>query len=65
VLIHCTILKKWGEKMSELLCCDRCGELSLHDKTIYIQDKPICATCYSNDDAGNGLLKDELLKNQF
>ncbi len=58
-LIHCTILKKWGEKMSELLCCDRCGELSIYDKTIYIKNKPICTTCYSNDDAFSGSEKND------
>ncbi|MEH7391346.1 hypothetical protein V7149_21225 [Bacillus sp. JJ1503] len=31
--------------MSEFLCCDRCGELSMYDCTIYIDNKPICPAC--------------------
>ena len=35
-----------GEIMSEFLCCDRCGELSMYDSTTYIENKPICPTCF-------------------
>ncbi|WP_156422679.1 hypothetical protein [Bacillus sp. FJAT-29937] len=31
--------------MSEFLCCDRCGELSMYERTIYIDNKPICPSC--------------------
>ncbi len=33
--------------MSELLGCDRCGELSIYDSIIYIHDKPVCPACHS------------------
>ncbi|MFD2442570.1 hypothetical protein ACFSO7_00970 [Bacillus sp. CGMCC 1.16607] len=32
--------------MSEFICCDCCGELSSFDDTAYINDNPICPTCY-------------------
>ena len=31
--------------MSEFLCCDQCGELSMYDRTIYIDNKPVCPAC--------------------
>ncbi|WP_170289639.1 hypothetical protein [Cytobacillus depressus] len=35
--------------MSEFLCCDQCGDLSMFDSTQYINDKPICPACYNQD----------------
>ncbi|MBU8767926.1 hypothetical protein [Cytobacillus oceanisediminis] len=31
--------------MSEILCCGWCGELSLYDRTVYLENKPICPEC--------------------
>lgn len=31
--------------MSEFLCCDQCGELSMFSVVVYINDKPVCVSC--------------------
>ncbi|WP_269521558.1 hypothetical protein [Bacillus sp. J33] len=31
--------------MSEFLCCGWCGELSIYDRTAYIENKPVCPEC--------------------
>ncbi|MBT2690681.1 hypothetical protein J7I93_21310 [Bacillus sp. ISL-47] len=31
--------------MSEFLCCDWFGELSLYDRAAYIENKPVCPEC--------------------
>ncbi|MBP2242180.1 formylmethanofuran dehydrogenase subunit E [Cytobacillus eiseniae] len=34
--------------MSELLCCERCGELTIFERMTYINNKPICSSCSEN-----------------
>lgn len=36
--------------MSEFLCCDQCGELSIYDCTAYIENKPVCPECQEKRD---------------
>ncbi|MDF2039048.1 hypothetical protein P2R12_19150 [Cytobacillus oceanisediminis] len=35
--------------MSEILCCGWCGELSLYDRTVYLENKPICPECQKKE----------------
>ncbi|GLB58693.1 hypothetical protein [Cytobacillus sp. NCCP-133] len=36
--------------MSEFLCCFWCGELSIYDRTAYIENKPVCPECQKKSD---------------
>jgi formylmethanofuran dehydrogenase subunit E len=31
--------------MSEFICCDRCGELTVYSDATYVNNKPFCTTC--------------------